>query len=88
MAEVVGIRLKERCETVSVAESCTGGLIGQRLTEVAGSSAYFMEGAITYSNEAKRRTSVLTALKRREPRALSSSSGKRQRRPWRTHGPP
>ena len=56
MEEVVGTLLKERGETVSVAESCTGGLIGMRLTEVAGSSEYFLEGAITYSNEAKIRT--------------------------------
>lgn len=56
MEEIVGLRLKERGETLSVAESCTGGLIGQRITDVAGSSAYFIEGAITYSNEAKIRT--------------------------------
>jgi nicotinamide-nucleotide amidase len=56
MEEIVGIRLKERGETVSVSESCTGGLIGRRLTEIPGSSAYFMEGSITYSNEAKIRT--------------------------------
>ncbi len=56
MEEIIGTLLKKRCETVAVAESCTGGLIGQRITEVAGSSAYFMEGAITYSNAAKMRT--------------------------------
>ncbi len=56
MEEVVGNRLKERGETVSVAESCTGGLIARRLTEIPGSSAYFMEGAVTYSNDAKMRT--------------------------------
>jgi len=56
MEEVVGRMLKERGESLSVAESCTGGLIARRLTDVAGSSAYFMEGAITYSNEAKTRT--------------------------------
>src|SRR5436190_5472932 len=56
MEEVVGQVLKQRGETLSVAESCTGGLIGRRLTEVPGSSAYFMEGAITYSNDAKIRT--------------------------------
>jgi len=56
MEEVVGNRLKELGQTVSVAESCTGGLIGQRFTEIPGSSAYFMEGAITYSNAAKMRT--------------------------------
>ena len=56
MEEVVGSLLSERDETVSLAESCTGGLIGQRLTNVSGSSSYFIEGAITYSNEAKIRT--------------------------------
>ncbi len=53
MEEVVGKLLAESGKTVSIAESCTGGLIAQRLTEVSGSSAYFMEGAVTYSNEAK-----------------------------------
>ena len=53
MEEVVGTLLRERGETISVAESCTGGLIGRRLTEVPGSSDYFLEGAITYTNEAK-----------------------------------
>jgi len=55
MEEVVGDLLKQRKETVAVAESCTGGMIGMRLTDVAGSSAYFLEGVITYSNEAKKR---------------------------------
>jgi len=53
MEEIIGNRLKERGETVSVAESCTGGLIARRLTEIPGASAYFIEGAVTYSNEAK-----------------------------------
>ncbi|TGL99144.1 nicotinamide-nucleotide amidohydrolase family protein [Leptospira jelokensis] len=39
--------------TVSVAESCTGGLLGKKLTEQAGSSAYFMGGFLTYSNQLK-----------------------------------
>ncbi|MEP7147456.1 MAG: competence/damage-inducible protein A [Acidobacteriota bacterium] len=56
MEEVVGNLLKSRKETLSVAESCTGGTIAMRLTDIAGSSGYFMEGAVTYSNEAKRRT--------------------------------
>lgn len=56
MEAVVGRLLIARSETLSVAESCTGGLIGRRITEVPGSSAYFVEGAITYSNEAKTRT--------------------------------
>ncbi len=56
LEEVVGRMLSESGETLAVAESCTGGLIGMRLTEVPGSSAYFLEGAVTYSNEAKMRT--------------------------------
>lgn len=60
MEEVVGRMLRTRGETVSVAESCTGGLIAQRLTEVPGSSAYFMEGAVTYSNQAKTRALGVT----------------------------
>ena len=56
MEEVVGKLLAERGETVAVAESCTGGLVAMRLTEVPGSSRYFLEGAVTYSNEAKTKT--------------------------------
>jgi nicotinamide-nucleotide amidase len=56
MEEVVGKMLTERKQTLSVAESCTGGLIGTRLTEVPGSSAYFVEGVVSYSNDAKIRT--------------------------------
>jgi nicotinamide-nucleotide amidase len=40
-------------QTLAVAESCTGGLIGHRITNVSGSSEYFLEGAVTYSNSAK-----------------------------------
>ncbi|HVF55160.1 MAG TPA: competence/damage-inducible protein A [Pyrinomonadaceae bacterium] len=55
MEEVVGLRLAVTGFTISVAESCTGGLIAQRLTEVPGSSSYFMQGVVTYSNESKAR---------------------------------
>jgi nicotinamide-nucleotide amidase len=50
---VVGRLLLERGFTVSVAESCTGGLLGNRLTNVAGSSRYIERGVIVYSNRAK-----------------------------------
>ena len=56
MEEVVGKILSENSKTLSVAESCTGGLIARRLTEVAGASAYFIEGVVAYSNDAKTRT--------------------------------
>ncbi len=53
MEEVVGRLLVEQNRTLAVAESCTGGLIGHRLTMVPGSSAYVDRGAICYSNQAK-----------------------------------
>lgn len=49
----LGAWLKKTKQTLAVAESCTGGLIGHRLTNVSGSSDYFLEGAVTYSNTAK-----------------------------------
>jgi nicotinamide-nucleotide amidase len=56
MEEVVGLKLAVGGYTLAVAESCTGGLIAQRLTDVPGASAYFIEGVVAYSNEAKIRT--------------------------------
>jgi nicotinamide-nucleotide amidase len=53
MEGVVGRELIKQGLTLAVAESCTGGLIGHRLTQVAGSSAYVDRGAICYSNRAK-----------------------------------
>ena len=50
---MVGRLLRARGFTVALAESCTGGLVGHRLTQVAGSSAYFERGFVVYSNEAK-----------------------------------
>jgi nicotinamide-nucleotide amidase len=53
LAEAVGIKLTETNKTVAVAESCTGGLVGKLLTDVPGSSNYFLCGWVAYSNEAK-----------------------------------
>ncbi len=53
LEEVVGKLLKERGETLSVAESCTGGLLSNRITNISGSSTYFERGVVTYSNNAK-----------------------------------
>ncbi|UCH07889.1 MAG: competence/damage-inducible protein A [Deltaproteobacteria bacterium] len=50
---VVGEQLKARNMTLSLAESCTGGLIGHRLTSVSGSSVYFERGAVVYSDRSK-----------------------------------
>ena len=53
LEQVVGRRLHERQLTLATAESCTGGLVGHRLTNVAGSSAWFERGVVVYSNRAK-----------------------------------
>lgn len=53
MEAVVGELLKQRRLTIATAESCTGGLIGHRLTNVAGSSAWVKGGVVAYSNEVK-----------------------------------
>lgn len=49
----VGDLLKEKKYTIAVMESCTGGMIGAAITDIAGSSAYFLGGAITYTPELK-----------------------------------
>jgi nicotinamide-nucleotide amidase len=55
LESAVGRLLKERGATLALAESCTGGLLAKRLTDMSGSSAYFLEGLVTYSNESKER---------------------------------
>ena len=53
LAEEVGKLLRSKGLTISVAESCTGGRLGDVLTDVPGSSDYFLGGVISYSNDAK-----------------------------------
>jgi nicotinamide-nucleotide amidase len=53
LEEVVGMYLVMKQKTVSVAESCTGGLLSERLTRIPGSSNFFLGGAVCYSNESK-----------------------------------
>jgi nicotinamide-nucleotide amidase len=51
--EVIAAELTMHNATISAAESCTGGLLAQRLTSIAGSSSYFLGGVVCYSNELK-----------------------------------
>jgi nicotinamide-nucleotide amidase len=53
LAEKIGARLKARRAVLVTAESCTGGWAAQELTAIAGSSAWFERGFVTYSNQAK-----------------------------------
>jgi len=53
LSERIGQALKARGATVTTAESCTGGWVAKVITDIAGSSAWFERGFVTYSNEAK-----------------------------------
>lgn len=53
LEEVVGLQLIRTGQTIALAESCTGGLVSNLLTNVPGSSAYFLRGYVVYSNQAK-----------------------------------
>jgi nicotinamide-nucleotide amidase len=53
LATLVGARLQERRLLLATAESCTGGWVAEAVTAIAGSSAWFERGFVTYSNEAK-----------------------------------
>jgi competence/damage-inducible protein CinA-like protein len=53
LEQIVGYYLQMRNATLAVAESCTGGLLAERITSISGSSRYFVGGAVVYSNELK-----------------------------------
>lgn len=53
LEQIVGYFLQMRGANIAVAESCTGGMLGERITRVSGSSRYFVGGAIVYDNEMK-----------------------------------
>lgn len=53
LEEIIGALLKQRGQKLAVAESCTGGLIGARITNVPGSSDYFERAVVVYSNQSK-----------------------------------
>jgi nicotinamide-nucleotide amidase len=68
--------LKERSLTISVAESCTGGLIGHTLTNEPGSSDYFLGGVVSYSNQSKVDLLGVSTETIREHGAVSNKTAK------------
>ena len=74
MEAVVGSLLKDRGLTLAVAESCTGGLVGHRLTNVPGSSAYLKGGIVAYSNEMKQQSLGVRAATLQEHGAVSEEA--------------
>jgi nicotinamide-nucleotide amidase len=84
MESVVGRELEARGLMLAVAESCTGGLIGHRLTQVPGSSAYVDRGVIVYSNEAKQDLLGVPAGTLRRHGAVSAETAAAMARGMRT----
>jgi nicotinamide-nucleotide amidase len=82
---VIGRLLVERGESVATAESCTGGLLSSRITDVSGSSAYFLGGGICYTGAAKIDLAAVDAKLMREngevsePVAIAMAQGIRKR---------
>ena len=72
LGSVVGELLRRKGLTLSLAESCTGGLIAKLVTDVAGSSEYFLEGAVTYADAAKIRVLGVSPALLAEHGAVSS----------------
>jgi nicotinamide-nucleotide amidase len=72
MDDTVADLFRDRGLTLSLAESCSGGLLAKRITDIPGSSRYFCEGVVTYSNEAKMRILEVQADILKESGAVSS----------------
>ena len=74
LGSMVGELLRRKGLTLSLAESCTGGLVAKLVTDVAGSSEYFLEGAITYADAAKVRVLGVSPALLAEHGAVSSET--------------
>jgi PncC family amidohydrolase len=73
----IGNLLRQKGWTLSIAESCTGGLICDRITDVPGSSDYFMGGMVNYSNESKAEHLGVPLVEIRKYGAVSSRVAKK-----------
>jgi nicotinamide-nucleotide amidase len=71
LEQVIGQKLQAMGKTLACAESCSGGLLAHRITSVAGSSGYFLEGVVTYSNNSKVRELKISPKLLREKGAVS-----------------
>jgi nicotinamide-nucleotide amidase len=80
LAKRLGERLKRANETLATAESCTGGWAAQVVTSVAGSSAWFERGFVTYSNEAKQELLGVRAETLRAHGAVSEQTAREMAR--------
>jgi nicotinamide-nucleotide amidase len=85
LESVVGDLLRAAGTTLTAAESCTGGLLSQRVTSVAGSSDYFLGGAVTYSNELKTQLVGVPAALIAEHGAVSEPVARAMAEGVRTH---
>ena len=77
---VLGALLRERGETLSVAESCTGGMLAERITAVAGSSDYFIGGFLVYTDRMKTELLGVSADLLREHTAVSEEAAREMAR--------
>ena len=80
LANTLGARLKRANEMLATAESCTGGWAAQVVTSVAGSSAWFERGFVTYSNEAKQELLGVRAETLRAHGAVSEETAREMAR--------
>lgn len=85
LESVVGDLLRAAGTTLTAAESCTGGLLSQRVTSIAGSSDYFLGGAVTYSNELKTQMVGVPAALIAEHGAVSEPVARAMAEGARTH---
>lgn len=85
LEEITGKMLSEKNLSISIAESCTGGLLSSRITDVSGSSSYFVGGVVAYSNEFKIKFLDVKEETLREFGAVSEETAKQMAEGVRKH---